>query len=101
MWVESMRSGGVVRQGKGERGEDGVLKMEFTVMIRRAGEGGLWAEVSALPGCYSQGETIEETLENIREAIEGHMEALQQEGQGVPPEEDLIIGKVRVSENLA
>ncbi|MFA5614895.1 MAG: type II toxin-antitoxin system HicB family antitoxin [Methanoculleus sp.] len=101
MWVESMRAGGVVRQGKGERGEDGVLKMEFTVMIRRAGEGGLWAEVPALPGCYSQGETIEETLENIREAIEGHMEALQQEGQGVPPEEDLIIGKVRVSENLA
>ncbi|HQC33217.1 MAG TPA: type II toxin-antitoxin system HicB family antitoxin [Methanoculleus sp.] len=75
--------------------------MEFTVMIRRAGEGGFWAEVPALPGCYSQGETFEETLENIREAIEGHMEALQQEGQGVPPEEDLIIGKVRVSESFA
>jgi len=81
--------------------KNGVLKMEFTVMIRRAGEGGFWAEVPALPGCYSQGETFEETLENIREAIEGHMEALQQEGQGVPPEEDLIIGKVRVSESFA
>lgn len=75
--------------------------MEFTVVIRRAEEGGFWAEVPALPGCYSQGETVEETLENIREAIEGHMEALQQEGLGVPPEEDLIIGRVRVSESLA
>ncbi|HQE37469.1 MAG: type II toxin-antitoxin system HicB family antitoxin [Candidatus Methanoculleus thermohydrogenotrophicum] len=75
--------------------------MEFTVVIRRAEEGGFWAEVPALPGCYSQGETVEETLENIREAIEGHVEALQQEGQEVPPEEDLIIGRVRVSESLA
>jgi len=70
-------------------------------VIRRAEEGGFWAEVPALPGCYSQGETVEETLENIREAIEGHVEALQQEGQEVPPEEDLIIGRVRVSESLA
>ncbi len=75
--------------------------MEFTVVIRRAEEGGFWAEVPALPGCYSQGETVEETLETIREAIAGHVEALQQEGQEVPPEEDLIIGRVRVSESLA
>ena len=96
-----VRANGVVRQGKDDCGGNGVLKVEFTVMIRRAGEGGFWAEVPALPGCYSQGETIEETLGNIREAIEGHMEALQQEGQGVPPEEDLIIGRVRVSESFA
>ena len=75
--------------------------MEFTVVIQKAEEGGFWAEVPALPGYYSQGETVEETLENIREAIEGHVEALRQEGQGVPPEEDLIIGRVRVSEGVA
>jgi predicted RNase H-like HicB family nuclease len=75
--------------------------MEFTVVIQKAEEGGFWAEVPALPGCYSQGETVEETLENIREAIEGHMEALRQEGQAVPPEEDLIIGRVRGSEGVA
>lgn len=75
--------------------------MEFTVLIRRAEEGGFWAEVPALPGCYSQGETVEETMENIREAIEGHVEALRQEGQGVPLEEDLFIGRVRVSESAA
>ncbi|WP_214020502.1 type II toxin-antitoxin system HicB family antitoxin [Methanoculleus sp.] len=75
--------------------------MEFTVVIQKAEEGGFWADVPALPGCYSQGETVEETLENIREAIEGHLEALRQEGQGVPAEEDLIIGRVRVSEGVA
>jgi len=41
--------------------------MEFTVVIQKAEEGGFWAEVPALPGCYSQGETVEETMENIRE----------------------------------
>ncbi len=75
--------------------------MEFTVVIQKAEEGGFWAEVPALPGCYSQGETVEETMENIREAIEGHVEALRQEGQGIPLEEDLIIGRVRVSESAA
>ena len=75
--------------------------MEFTVVIRKAEEGGFWAEVPMLPGCYSQGETIEETLENIKEAIEGHVEALRQEGRAVPPEEDLIIGRVRVFEGVA
>jgi len=75
--------------------------MEFTVVIQKAEEGGFWAEVPALPGCYSQGETVEETMENIREAIEGHVEALRQEGQGIPLEEDLIIGRVRVSKSAA
>jgi predicted RNase H-like HicB family nuclease len=75
--------------------------MEFTVMIQKAEEGGFWAKVPMLPGCYSQGETIEETLENIKEAIEGHVEALRQEGRAVPPEEDLIIGRVRVFEGVA
>jgi predicted RNase H-like HicB family nuclease len=36
-------------------------------------EGGYWAEVPALPGCFSQGETMEEILFNIREAIECHL----------------------------
>ncbi len=43
--------------------------MEYTILIYRAEEGGFWAEVPVLPGCYSQGETIEETMENVKEAI--------------------------------
>jgi predicted RNase H-like HicB family nuclease len=48
--------------------------MKIRVVIHPAEEGGYWAEVPALPGCYSQGETREEILANIREAIECHLD---------------------------
>jgi len=41
------------------------------VLIHSAEEGGYWAEVPALPGCVSEGETMEELRSNVREAIEG------------------------------
>jgi predicted RNase H-like HicB family nuclease len=41
------------------------------VLIHKAEEGGYWAEVPALPGCVSQGETVEDVRTNVREAIEG------------------------------
>ncbi len=47
-------------------------------------DGGYIAEVPSLPGCYSQGETIEETLANIKEAIELHIESLTAHGEEVP-----------------
>jgi predicted RNase H-like HicB family nuclease len=45
------------------------------VLIHSAEEGGYWAEVPALPGCVSQGETVDELRSNIREAIEGWLMA--------------------------
>lgn len=57
--------------------------MEFTILIRRAEEGGFWAEAPALSP-LPWGDTADGTLENIGEAIEGHVEALQQEGLGIP-----------------
>jgi len=45
--------------------------MQIQAVIHDAEEGGYWAEVPALPGCVSQGETLEEVTRNIREAIEG------------------------------
>jgi predicted RNase H-like HicB family nuclease len=44
------------------------------VILHPAEEGGYWAEVPALPGCVSQGETLDETLANIREAAEGWLD---------------------------
>ncbi len=44
--------------------------MKIKIIVHKAEEGGFWAEVPALPGCVSQGETMEEICENIREAIE-------------------------------
>jgi predicted RNase H-like HicB family nuclease len=45
--------------------------MKLKVIVHNAKEGGYWAEVPALPGCATQGETFEELLENLYEAVEG------------------------------
>ncbi len=59
----------------------------YAVVIHEDPEGGFWGEVPALPGCYSQGETVEELKRNIREAIAGVLEVLREQGQ----EPDLTI----------
>ena len=45
--------------------------MKLKVVVHTAEEGGFWAEVPAIPGCVSQGDSYEELLDNIHEAIEG------------------------------
>jgi len=46
--------------------------MKLKVIIHEAEEGGgYWAEVPAIPGCATQGDTIEELLQNLYEAVEG------------------------------
>jgi len=72
--------------------------MEYTVIIHTAEEGGYWVKVLVLPGCLSQGETIDEALVNVREAIELHLEGLREEGQEVPKDGGFMIGRVEVSE---
>lgn len=45
--------------------------MKLKVVVHEAEEGGYWAEVPAIPGCATQGDTFEELLQNLYEAIEG------------------------------
>ena len=45
--------------------------MKLRVVVHEAEEGGYWAEVPAVPGCVTQGETFEELLTNLYEAVEG------------------------------
>jgi predicted RNase H-like HicB family nuclease len=45
--------------------------MNIKVVVHKAEEGGYWAEVPSIPGCATQGETIEELKANVLEAIEG------------------------------
>jgi len=47
--------------------------MKLTVLVHQAEEGGFWAEVPAIPGCATQGDTFEELLQNIYETVEGCM----------------------------
>jgi len=53
----------------------------YAVVIHEDPEGGFWAEVPALPGCYSQGDTVDELEHNIREAIAGVLEVLREQGR--------------------
>ncbi len=45
--------------------------MKIKVIVHDAEEGGFWAEVPAIPGCATQGDTFEELLQNLYDAIEG------------------------------
>ena len=45
--------------------------MKIKVVVHEAEEGGFWGEVPAIPGCATEGETLEELLVNLQEAIEG------------------------------
>ena len=45
--------------------------LKLRVVVHEAEEGGFWAEVPAIPGCATEGDTIEELLANVREAAEG------------------------------
>jgi predicted RNase H-like HicB family nuclease len=56
-------------------------------IILYPGEDDFWvAECPSLPGCVSQGSTREETIQNIREAIQGYIAALEEDGLQVPEE---------------
>jgi predicted RNase H-like HicB family nuclease len=64
--------------------------MKIKAVIHEAEEGGYWAEVPAIPGCATQGETMDELMVNLREAIEGCL--------SVDIEEPKIGGKDKVLE---
>jgi predicted RNase H-like HicB family nuclease len=53
----------------------------YAVVIHEDPGGGFWAEAPALPGCYSQDETIDQLKDNIREAIVGVLGVLKERGQ--------------------
>jgi len=63
--------------------------MKLKVVVHQAEEGGYWAEVPAIPGCATQGETYVELLGNLREAIEGCLSVDIEEG--VVSEKDSVI----------
>ncbi len=45
--------------------------MKIKAIVHEAEEGGFWAEVPAIPGCATEGETLDELMKNLEEAIEG------------------------------
>ena len=72
-------------------------RLKYLVTLREAEEGGYTVEVPALPGCISQGETYEEALANIREAITAYLAAAE---EGLNLNARLIITEVEVEAEL-
>ncbi len=71
---------------------------KFKVIIEHnEDEGGYTVTVPALPGCITEGETVEEALENVKEAIAGFLEAMQIQGR-LPPAKDseLLFAEVEI-----
>ena len=64
--------------------------MHYTVILEQEDEGGYHAFVPTLKGCHSQGETVDEAIANIREAISGYLESLKEYGETIPVENILI-----------
>ena len=71
--------------------------LKYTVVFEPSDEGGFVASVPALPGCMSQGETFEEAVKMIKDAISGYLAVLKDKGEEIPHEsEEVVISKVEV-----
>ncbi len=68
----------------------------YSVFYEAALEGGYVAFVPALPGCHTQGETLEETEKNTKEAVELYLESLTAHKESIPEEIKSFQGTVRV-----
>jgi len=68
----------------------------YSVFYEQAPEGGYVAFVPALPGCHTQGETLEETEENVKEAIALYLESPAADGEALPEERRSFQGRVTV-----
>lgn len=64
------------------------------IILHEAEEGGYWVECPSLEGCVSQGDTLEEALANIKEAIELYIETLLDDGESVPDDHAVYVAKV-------
>ena len=72
-------------------GEIPCASISFQIVIEKEPEDeGYYAYSPTVPGCFSNGKTIEETRRNIREAVEQHMASLIAHGQTVPQDDRLV-----------
>lgn len=72
------------------------MSRRYTVIFETQPDGGYHATCPVLPGCHSEGDTLEEATANIREAIEVYVESLPAHGE-TPPTKDLLIRPVEIA----
>ncbi len=71
-----------------------MVDYKFTIVVERDEDGLYVASVPVIQGCYTQGETYEEVMENVKDAIKLHIEARKELGEPIPME--VAIDEVRV-----
>lgn len=76
--------------------------LTYTVIFEPAEEGGYVVSVPSLPGCHTQGESFEEAVKMVKDAIKGYLAVLKEQKQEVPKEkEDIIVTKVSINTPLS
>ena len=75
-----------------------MAKYKYTVIVERDEDGMYIAYCPALQGCYTQGETYEEVMKNIKEAIELNIEARKEMGEEIPIEMAIEEGEINEPE---
>ena len=73
-----------------------MASLRYTVIMEPEEGGGYHVFCPALPGCHSFGETNEEALANIRDAIEGYIASLKKAGEPIPAD-DIVVQPVEVA----
>lgn len=68
----------------------------YTIILDRQPDGGFHAYCPALRGCHSQGDSLDEAVDNMREAIEAYIESLAAHGEPIPTE-DLLIQPLEIA----
>ena len=71
--------------------------MKFHIVVHEESEGGYWAEVPALPGCLTQGETLEDVMVNVREAIDLYLEIVNEVPVTVPGPHDKSVQVLEIA----
>jgi antitoxin HicB len=72
--------------------------MDFKVFLEPDEDGGYVVVCPSLPGCYSQGESVDDALTNIREAIELCLEDMLEHGEETPDPSKTLIGSVVITQ---
>ena len=69
-----------------------MAKYVYGAVLRESEDGGWWAEVPDLPGCFGQGDTFMEAVESISDGVETHLAALAEYGMPVPAAGPVVAG---------
>ncbi|MDB9312838.1 type II toxin-antitoxin system HicB family antitoxin [Spirulina sp. CS-785/01] len=64
--------------------------MKIKAIIHPAEEGGYWAEVPALPGCITEGDTLEEVTQNLQDAVEGWLIVANNSLKKIEPTDEIV-----------